>query len=143
MTRAKLGALVAVLLAGLLLGAMVTGRETAPSVHRAGMNVEAAGRAVAFFEAHTLGQDPAAAWDMTTPGTLAEYGSRADYIRRRRELVEPRQAGGIEVQEFRRGDDYLYLVSNSRRQVLVWVTQTPDGWLVRRFENYHGEGIPW
>lgn len=135
MNRFLLGLLV---LVGLLTAGCGGRGTTAPSP-----NKEAQERAVAFYKAHYMAQDHAGAWDMTLPGTITGYKDRAEYVQRQSELFPPQPTEPFEVTEYQRVTDYLYLISNRHNQMLIWVTQRPDGWKVRAYEYYKGGPIPW
>lgn len=100
--------------------------------------------AVAFYKAFRFARDFEAVWDMALPGTFPEYRTKAEFVERwgRLELSQ-RQESPLQINEYERVEDRLYLVSTSEEQMLIWVTETPDGWKVRKYERYYGGPIPW
>lgn len=101
-------------------------------------------RAVAFYTSLEVTRDFAAAWDMTTPGVFPEYTTKEQFIEGWQKLkLSPKPARAITIQKYERVDDRLYLLSTAQEQMLVWVTQTPEGWKVRKYQWYSGGEIPW
>lgn len=143
----KVSMVAGLMVAALLAGGCGAGRPTAPIPQPAPVQVnrEAAERAVAFNRAHFRGENYGAAWDMALPGAFPVYKSRDEYVQRQTELlgVSPPASATVKIQQFERVEGYVYLVSDEQHQRLIWVTSTPDGWRVSRFETYRGGDIPW
>lgn len=137
------GVVLAVLLC-VTVGVLV-GRQTAqPATGK--VNPEASARAVAFWKAYFLNQDPGAAWDMSLPETWKQdqFKDRADFVQHYSAPVyKVRPDQPYELTQFARAQDYLYLIKTSEQRYLVWVTQTPKGWMVRECDYYDGGEIPW
>lgn len=121
-----------------VLGLLVTGcagRKSAPP--------EAKATAVAFYKNWAWQEDYGAAWDMSIPGAVfPEYKDKADYLARRDVTLNPPK-GALQVQEFERVEDYVYLISERTGRWLIWVTKDSGTWKVRRLEHYEGGEIPW
>lgn len=139
-------------IAGVVLGVLLcvtvgvlVGRQTAQPAATAKINPEASARAVAFWKAYYLSQDPGAAWDMALPETWKQdhYTDRADFVQKWSSLFKPEPDQPYELKEYPRAQDYLYMIITSKRRYLVWVTNTPNGWKVRGTDYYDGGEIPW
>lgn len=110
----------------------------------AGMHAKASARARDFYRAYYLAQDYGAAWDMSLPGIHGnDLPTREKFVEFWSWRSKPSPEGAYDIKEFRRAADYLYLISDSKAQWLIWVTEKPEGWKVRKFAAYDGGEIPW
>lgn len=108
------------------------------------MHPEASARAVAFYRGYYLGQNYGAAWDMSIPNVFGpHHPNREEFIEFWSKRLEPKADEPFEIKQMVRGADYLYLISDSSAQHLIWVTLTPEGWKVRAFDYHNGGEVPW
>jgi|GEM_PF-4214126 len=107
------------------------------------MNKAASERATAFYRAFFLAPDYGQVWDMSLPGTFEER-TREEFMKAwERVGSSPVGDRKLELQEFPRVDDFLYLLSDSQNQMLIWVTKASGGWKVRKYQWHYGGPIPW
>lgn len=102
---------------------------------------------IRFYRAHSLNQDPAAAWEMMSP-EMQDQASRLGkehYLAGQRHLkVSAEPAGGIQTEKRSEKDNYLeYFVRVAGDSpMLIVIERTDDGYKVVDFGYWKGEPLP-
>jgi hypothetical protein len=141
--RNGLTVMVLALLVGVLAGCGGKPAAAPPKLHQ-----EASKVAVEFYHAYFLSQDYAKAWDLALPsvhnkGRTKPYSDRTEFVQFWTERSKPLANRAYEIEEHKRVDAFVYLVSDSQTRHLIWVERVDGVWKVSNWDFYDGGEVSW